>query len=164
MRQASFGVAAAGLLWIRSFSEIVIVVHYHLLRYPSPANTPVARDTIYGLCTVAFLILITTVVDDMARQHAKNPLLLQMQEDTRKKVIERITAERSERKPAPALANIFGEMKGNPDAVLSDEVRQTLLSIDPDQRDILRERHRDYLDTLDKKYGKLAPEDRSREA
>jgi hypothetical protein len=163
LQQASFGIAAVGLLWIRSFSEIIIVLRYHLLRYPTPAKTPVARDTIYGLCTFAFLVLISTAVKDMAKEHGKNPLLARMQDDTRNSVIARIEAELSARKPAPALANVFEDMRDNLDAVLVPQTRQELLARDPDERDVLRERHRDYLDLLERKYGNYVSEDRSRE-
>ncbi|KAI9764966.1 MAG: hypothetical protein M1840_007888 [Geoglossum simile] len=161
--QASLSVAATGLLWIRSFSEIVIVVRYHLRRHPAPTNTPVARDTIYGLCTVTFLILITNIVDGMTKEHARNPLLAKIEEDTRNSIISKIEAELSRRNPAPTLAGVFEAIKQDPDSVLSDHTRQAVYGGDPDQRDILRERHRDYLDRLEEKYGRYVSEDRSRE-
>ena len=73
-------------LWIRSFPELIIVIHYYLQQNPS-SGTDAARDFIYGFCTTGFLLLIAPVASDTSCQERRSPVQQLVEEDCRRHVI-----------------------------------------------------------------------------
>ncbi|OCK81696.1 hypothetical protein K432DRAFT_403557 [Lepidopterella palustris CBS 459.81] len=162
-RQSYIAVAATGTLWIRSFSELVIVLRYDLLQHAMPKGTPIARDVIYGLCTVVFLILMAIVQQNLSAYEASHPIEAQIEEDSRVHLIGIVNAAAAAGEQLPAVSAAIATMRGNSRNALSDLTKQDFDNLRAAERTRLQQLHLDYLNRLDQKYGHMAPVDRTRE-
>lgn len=151
-----FAIAAAAVLWIRSFSELIIVIHYYL-HQNSSSGTDAARDFIYGLCTTGFLLLIGPVANDTSCQECRNPVQQLVEEDCRRHVISTVKEAVDGGDQPPVLADVLRGVRQSPAAALSSKTASRLDGNNPNTM-VTR-----YVEKMVRRYGTLRPEDLSRE-
>jgi hypothetical protein len=139
-----YAISASAVLWVRCFSELVIVIHFHLQQNPAGSGTDAARYFIYGLCTSVFFVLVTRASGDVSLQERRDPVTELIQEDVRRHVNN-------------AIEDVFRDIRADPAAALSDETKTRLGDKTPDV-DVT-----EYVTRLEGRYGTLRPVDRSRE-
>jgi hypothetical protein len=153
-----YAISASAVLWVRCFSELVIVIHFHLQQNPAGSGTDAARYFIDGLCTSVFFVLVTRASGDVSLQERRDPVTELIQEDVRRHVNNAI--EDAKEAPGglpPVLADVFRDIRADPAAALSDETKTRLGDKTPDV-DVT-----EYVTRLEGRYGTLRPVDRSRE-
>lgn len=109
-------------------SELIVIVRYDLHRHPTPKNEAVARDTVYGLFTVIFLLLLTQLVSDIiAPVTTSNPMFLErMKEDIRNHVrntVDGIIKTNGGEEFTPAMGLILQALQTNPLSGLTQQGR-----------------------------------------
>lgn len=128
-----------------------------------PKGTPIARDFIYGFCTSVFLFLFSQVGEDVLTQETNQPVHAQIEEDSRRYLIDVVDNAAASKQPLPALSGVIENMKHNPRTVLTDSAINSINNVSPMERNRLQAAHSNYLDKLDEKFGNVAPVDRTRE-
>ncbi|KAF4631947.1 hypothetical protein G7Y89_g6189 [Cudoniella acicularis] len=119
-------VLATSALFVRSLSELTVIIRYHYLHQPYLKGTLASRDLIYGLFTIAFLLLVPIIAHDLLKlmdQH-DSPHRGRVEEDTRKGVLERIDDYVSRNQKTPALANVLDGIEADLTRILSPDTRQ----------------------------------------
>jgi hypothetical protein len=148
-----FTIGAALALWIRSFSELVISTKYH----PVHDGTSAAREAIYGLCTVLFLYLIKSSNEDL--NFSPDPLLKQIEEDTRRYILRAVSSDVTAGRRLPALRTILSTIQSNHNLALSTETKQEINSLSEEERQRIRMEHESILVSLILRYGDLGVSD-----
>jgi hypothetical protein len=148
-KAAYFTIGATLVLWMRSFSELVVSTKYH----PVPNGTSAAREAIYGLCTVAFLYLIKSTDKDLTV--STDPLQEQIEENTRRYILQAVERDVTAGRRAPVLRTVLGTIRNNPDIALSAETRQEIQSLSREEKKRVTRVHQTILISLVQQYGDL---------
>lgn len=156
-----FAIAASAVLWIRCFSEFVIVIRYHLQQYPATTGTVAARYFVYGLCTSGFLVLIAFVAADPSCQERRDQVRQLVEEDIRLHIKNRVDDTFEHSRIPPVLSDVFRDIKQDLSSPLSDETKQRLAEENKTTEG--QGWVTEYVKKLEKRYGNLRPTDRSRE-
>jgi len=127
------------------------------LRHATLKSTPVARDTIYGICTVTFLLLIYFLSSDNSSGDAQVSLRAQMEEDSRRHILEVVDQGVADEQKGPPLRGVIRAMIQNPDSALSEHTVQQLNALSNVESARLQKLHREYLGQLEGKYGGWEP-------
>jgi len=150
--------ALAVTLFIRSFSGLIISIHYHLLDRSTPKYIPVARDTIYGLCTFTFFLFIDFLSRDVSAGDARGFLRAQMAQDSRRYILTTVEQSVGDGNSAPPqLRNVIRAMRQDADSAFSQETLRKLNGLPDGEKGRLRRLHAEYLGRLDQRYGDLTP-------
>jgi len=161
--QCWFSGALAATLFIRSFSEVIISIRSHLQHHTPPNSTPVARDTVYGLCTFAFFLVIDFLSRDASTGDARGSLRAQMAQDARRHILRIVEETVGDGKSPPHLRNVIQNMRQNPDSAFSQETLHSLGDLPDGERGRLRRLHAEYVGRLSQRYGDLTPPSLARE-
>jgi hypothetical protein len=158
---------ATSLIFIRSISELTVVVRYQLLSHPYTRSTLPARDLIYGLTTLSFLLLIPTIAHEIAAAEAaetRDPVLTNMEEDTRRTITRKIEEYKNRfGGKVPSMQGVLVEVRNDFVGCFSGETTASLNRMTRDQGRELGRMWVVYVRGLQEKYGELEERDRSRE-
>jgi hypothetical protein len=150
-----FAIFASFALWVRAVVEMAIIVRFHLQQYPTQRDTALARDTVYGLFTFIFLFLILYVHTESSRCINRPPLLVTMQDDLRRYIIDHIQDHVDAGGRPPALRPLFDDLRHNPTSALSAETAQTFNQVPDGTKSALLNPYKEYMEDLDARYGNL---------
>jgi hypothetical protein len=129
-------------------------VRYDLQQHVSLRNTLLARDTVYGLFTFIFLLLVLRSFIESSEYLDCPRLIVNMEDDVRQYIIRSI-----QDKPAgslsPPLRSVLDSLRNTPTRALSQETNDGLANISPAEKTASMQRLMGYLDKLDQRYGHL---------
>lgn len=158
---------ATSLIFIRSISELTVVVRYQLLSHPYTTSTLPARDLIYGLTTLSFLLLIPTIAHEIAAAEAaetRDPVLTNMEEDTRRTITRKIEEYKNRSGGrVPRMQGVLAEVRNDFVECFSEDTKASLNRMTAGQGRELERMWRGYVRGLEERYRELEERDRSRE-
>jgi hypothetical protein len=142
---------------------MIVAVRYHLQNYLPPRNAALATDTVYGLFTFIFLLLILDTYNKSSRHINRSPLLVTMEDDLRRYIIQHVQEEAKGGGKPPVLQPLFNSLIQNPQNALSADTAHRLAQKSDAVRAGLQGLYVAYLEELDIKYGHLEPVNLARE-
>jgi hypothetical protein len=140
---------------MQTFSELIIVVRYHLQQHLPLRNTDLARDTVFGLFTVIFLFLIVRAFSNSSKYIDCPPLLIDMQQEIRLYVVQLVQRAVKAGGIAPPLAPALTTLRRDPRSAFSYETTNALNQLPHEERTAFLDSLDNYLDTLNRRYGEL---------
>jgi hypothetical protein len=151
VRQLSFGLV--------SVSEMIVMVRYVLHQCPISKNEAVARDTVYELFTIIFLLLLNQVVGDLTPSTTSNPILLEwMKEEIRNHVrntVDGTIKTNGGEQYTPSMGPVLRALLANPGSGLTQATSTELMDQEDDERKALNVLLQDYVAQLQQQYGSL---------
>jgi len=163
--------AASWFYFLLSTSELAFSVKYHLHHKMASKDTGLARDAIFGVFLVLFLICFSFNITPkkteerntaVAGPHAK--LLRRMQQESRGYILQRLDAVAREDEVAPpSFHTLVAELQGDRDRALSDQTREDLGSLSDDEKLQIRRLYDQFLIRLDREYGHMRVDNVPRE-
>lgn len=140
-------------------SELIVVVRYLLHQNPIPKNETVARDTVYGLFTLIFLLLLVQLVGVLVPSATSNPVLLEkMNEDIRTHVRDTVDATIETNGGAqytPLMGSILQAVVSKPGSGLMQTTRTELMDQEESEQRTLNGLLQEYAVQLQHRYGAL---------
>jgi hypothetical protein len=162
-QHAYLSAAIAFILWIRSFAELIIVIHYDYLHHSTLRNTYIVRDTVYGLCSFVFLLLVDLLARDASNQDPRTISQAKIEEETRRYLLGEVESATLAGKQPQDFHAVLQTVRQAPDTALSNITRQELGNMVQTDSANLRELHERYLEKLEDKFGHLKAVDLTRE-
>lgn len=129
---------------------MVTVIRYHLQQHRLLRGTVLARDTVYGLFTAIFLLLIVYVYEESAKHTNRSPELVHMEDELRRYIIHNIESQIASGEPPPPLQPLFSDLDRDPTSALSEETAKKL-----EGRTDLRRQYVAYVRRLGDRIGRL---------
>jgi len=117
----------------------------------------VARDTVYGLCTFTFFLVIDFLSRDASTGDARGSLRAQMAQDARRHILRIVEETVGDGKSPPHLRNVIQNMRQDPDSAFSQETLHRLGNLPDGEKGRLRRLHAEYVGRLSQRYGDLTP-------
>jgi hypothetical protein len=142
---------------------MIVAVRYHLQNHHPPRNAALAKDTAYWLFTLIFLLLILDTYNKSSRHINRSPVLVAMEDDLRRYIIQHVQEEAKGNSRPPALQPLFNNLTQNPQNALSADTAQRLAQELDAVRAELLDLYVAYLEELDIRYGNLERVDLARE-
>lgn len=149
-------------MWIWCTSEMAFVVKYHLGERIPAKNTALARDTIFGLFTFVFLVLVsvdgtnTAGPDNGARLPPHlGSLLAKMKAASRKSIINQLQARTKDSEKPPPFKDMIRDLRHTPNALFPGSLRKARRAVDAESLRLVDEAHRQYVTEMEGKYGHL---------
>ncbi|KAH8676465.1 hypothetical protein BGZ60DRAFT_428982 [Tricladium varicosporioides] len=160
-------IISSTVLFIRSISELIIVVRYHFREHIYWSGTLASRDLIYGFTTLGFLLMIPSVAREIAfaeSEETRDPLLANIEEDMRRTIIRKVKAHKNlNGGKAPKMNDVFSEVRKNFENNLRAETRLELNGMTAAQLAQVKTKWELYVGKLETRFGMLEERDRSRE-
>jgi hypothetical protein len=153
----------AFILWVRSITELIIVIRYDYQHRNTLRNTYIARDSVYGFCSFAFLLFVDLLARDPSNQDPRIITQAKIEEETRSFLLSAIESAITAGQQPPDFREVVQRVRQNPDSALSDITRQRLGDMPQRDSKRLRELHEEYLEQLEDRFGNLKAVDLTRE-
>jgi hypothetical protein len=151
------------VLWIRSITELIIVIRYDYHHHSTLRNTYVARDFVYGSCSFAFLLLVDLLARDASNQDPRIITQAKIEEETRRYLLGVVESTIIPGQQPPDFREVVQAVRQDPDTALSDITRRRLGDMLRNDSEKLRRLHRDYLENVENSFGNLQAVDLVRE-
>jgi hypothetical protein len=158
-----FTLAVATLLWIRSFAELIIVIHFDYQHHALQRGTNLAGDIIYGLTTLLLLLYLDFITRNTDTSNSRSALQAQIEADFRRHVLETVEGAVARGQPAPALMPVFKQMRQNPAGMVTDATKEAFGELPAGQKRTTRRLQGEYLAGLEERFGSIKVCDRTRE-
>jgi len=162
-QHAYLSAAITSILWIRSFTELIIVIHYNYLHHNTLRSTYIARDTVYGVCSFAFLFLVDLLARDASNQDPHIITQAMIEEETRRYLLGLVRNAITPGRQPPDFSDVVHTVRQNPDTALSNTTTQKLGDMPSNDAATLRTLHREYLQRVKRMFGHLRAVDLTRE-
>jgi len=150
-------------LWIRSITELIIVIRYDYQHHSTLRNTYVARDSVYGFCSFVFLLLVDLLARDASNQDPRIITQAKIEEETRNFLLNEVESAITASQQPPDFREVVQTVRQNPDSALSNITKQRLGNMQQRDSDRLRELHEEYLERVEDRFGNLMAVDLTRE-
>lgn len=156
-------VAACVFYWLLASSEMAFSVKYHLHHKMPSKDTGLARDAIFGVFLLLYLICLSFNITPRrteennevdAGQHTN--LFRRMQDESRGYILQRLDAVARESEVVPpSFRTLVAELQGDRDRALSNRTRESLGLLSDDEKLQIRELYDEFLRRLDREYGHM---------
>ena len=153
----------ASVLWVRSITELIIVIHYDYQHHSILRNTYIARDSVYGFCSFVFLLLVDLLARDTLNQDPRIITQAKIEGETRSFLLREVESAINAGQQPPDFRGVVQTVRQNPDSALSNITNQRLGNMPQRDSDKLRELHGEYLERVEDKFGNLIAVDLTRE-
>lgn len=148
-------------LWIWCISETAFVVKYHLGNCIPAKNTGLARDTIFGLFMLIFLIAIAFdgtdrrqgTTDRIHLTSDLSALLAKMKAAARTYIIDTLHARANDNEKPPPFKDVVRDLRRTPNAPFKRGIRDERAALDASSQRLVDEWYREYVTELEGKYG-----------
>ena len=149
------------MIWIRSTSELAYVGHYHAMPNPIPVDAPLARDIVYGVCTILFFVLMSFIAIEVPEAGTSNSIQARIEEECQEHLLNALTqGANGGNRAMPVLRDLLQTMRRNRDRVLSPETRDAVTRLSESsttRSNGAPDAYKDYLDMLVRHFGHMVP-------
>jgi hypothetical protein len=139
------------------------VIHYDYNHHSMPRSTYIARDSVYGSCSFAFLLLVDLLARDASNQDPQIITQAKIEEETRRYLLHVVESTITASRQPPDFRDVVQAALQDPDTALSDTTKRRLDEMPQGDSNRLRELHKDYLDRVGNQFGDLKAVDLTRE-
>lgn len=153
-------------------SEMAFSVKYHLKHKTPAKDTGLARDALFGLFLLFYLLCLAINVTPRTREEnstegdvGPHPQLLKtMQDESRRYVLQRLDAvARDNEVTPPSFRSLVVELQADREKAFSQRTRQSLGSLSDEERRQVGEFYDEFLLRLDRQYGHMRADNVPRE-
>jgi hypothetical protein len=139
------------------------VIRYDYQHHGTPRDIYVARDSVYGSCSFAFLFFVDLLARDTLNQDPGIITQAKIEEETRSYLLGVVESSITAGSQPPDFRDVVQAVRQDPDTALSDITKRRLQNMPRSDSKRLRGLHRDYLEDLENRYGNLQAVDLARE-
>jgi hypothetical protein len=157
-------VTASFFYWLLSMSEMAFSVKYRLKHKAPAKDMGLARDTIFGLFLLFYLLCLAINVTPKRNEENSteayagphSQLFRTMQDESRGYVLQRLDAvARINEVIPPPFRSLVVELQGNRERVFSPRTKQSLGSLSDEERRQVEEFYDEFLLNLDRQFGHM---------
>jgi hypothetical protein len=139
------------------------VIRYDYNHHSTLRSTYVARDSVYGSCSFAFLLLVDLLARDASNQDPRIITQAKIEEETRRYLLRVVESAITAGQQPPDFRDVVQAVLQDPDTALADTTKRRLDSMSHKDSGRLRDLHRDYLERVQNEFGNLTAVDLARE-
>jgi hypothetical protein len=142
---------------------LIVVIRYDYNHHSTLRSTYIARDSVYGACSFAFLLLVDLLARDVSNQDPRIITEAKIEEETRRFLLRVVESAVTTGRQLPDFRDVVHVVLQDPDTALLDTTKQRLDDMPQKDSERLRGLHKDYLERVGNQFGNLKAVDLARE-